>query len=40
MTKWPLWNRKAASRVVVKENRVSFQWCTLSTRSVLKAAMS
>ena len=33
MVKWPFWNRKAWSRVVVKLNSRSVQWCTLSTRA-------
>src|SRR5690606_16634429 len=39
MVKWPLENRSAGSRVVVKENRRSVQWCTDRTRSSRKALM-
>jgi hypothetical protein len=34
MMKCPFSKRRLRSRVVVKLNTVSFQWCTLNTRSV------
>jgi hypothetical protein len=40
MVKWPLENRSAGSRVVVKENKRSVQWWTLKTRSSLKALLA
>jgi hypothetical protein len=39
MVKWPLEKRSDGSRVVVKVNRRSVQWCTLKTRSSRKALM-
>jgi hypothetical protein len=39
MVKWPLEKRSDGSRVVVKVNRRSVQWCTLNTRSSRKALM-
>ena len=39
IVKWPFEKRSAGSRVVVKVNRRSVQWWTLSTRSSLKALM-
>jgi hypothetical protein len=37
--KWPLLKRNEGSRVVVKLNRRSVQWCTDKTVSSLKALM-
>ena len=39
MVKWPLEKRSAASRVAVKLNSRSVQWCTRSTRASMKALM-
>jgi hypothetical protein len=39
IVKCPLLKRSDWSRVVVKVNRRSVQWCTLSTRSSLNALM-
>ena len=40
ITNWPLTKRRDSSRVVLKLNRLSFQWRTATTCSVLKAAMT
>jgi hypothetical protein len=39
IVKWPLLKRNEGSRVVVKLNRRSVQWCTDKTVSSLKALM-
>jgi hypothetical protein len=39
IVKWPLLKRKDGSRVVVKLNKRSVQWCTDKTVSSLKALM-